>query len=155
MNCHELVFVMYMSSCFELLIFFFFVLKNIKEDILSRFLAESEKNPETMTDQYLRNIILSFLIAGKDTTANTLSWFFYMLCKNPLIQEKVAQEVIDITCSKENDATFADFMTTITDATLDKMHYLHATLTEILRLYPAVPMVNLLKNFIDLSSYIY
>ncbi|XWS32291.1 hypothetical protein CRYUN_Cryun23aG0147300 [Craigia yunnanensis] len=113
--------------------------RNIKEDILSRFLAESEKNPETMTDQYLRNIILSFLIAGKDSTASTLSWFFYMLCKNPLIQEKVAQEVIDISSSKENDCNFDDFMTTITDETLEKMHYLHAALTETLRLYPAVP----------------
>ncbi|XVF22679.1 hypothetical protein REPUB_Repub12eG0191800 [Reevesia pubescens] len=114
--------------------------RNDKEDVLSRFLTESEKNPETMTDQYLRDTIFGFLVAGKDTTANTLSWFFYMLCKNPLIQEKVAQEVIDITCSKENYANFDDFVTTITDATLEKMHYLHATLTETLRLYPAVPL---------------
>ncbi|XP_022759520.1 cytochrome P450 704C1-like [Durio zibethinus] len=112
---------------------------NIKDDILSRFLAEGEKNPETITDQYLRDIILSFLFAGKDTSANTLSWFFYVLCKNPLIQEKVAQEVMDITCSKGNDANCDDFITNITEATLDKMHYLHATLTETLRLYPVAP----------------
>lgn len=128
---------------------FLFDLKNVKEDVLSRFIAESEKNPETMTDQYLRDTMFGFLVAGKDTTANTLSWFFYMLCKNPLIQEKVSQEVIDITCSKENDdANFDDFMATITDETLENMHYLHATLSETLRLYPAVPMVNLLKHFI-------
>ncbi|XP_021279480.1 cytochrome P450 704C1-like [Herrania umbratica] len=111
---------------------------NVKEDILSRFLMESEKNPETMTDQYLRDIILNFLLAGKDTAANALSWFFYMLCKHPLVQEKVAQEVIDIACSKGNDASVDDFITTITDATLEKMHYLHAALTETLRLYPPV-----------------
>ncbi|KAK8495495.1 hypothetical protein V6N12_032774 [Hibiscus sabdariffa] len=97
-----------------------------KEDILSRFLAESEKNPETMSSQYLRDIILNFLIAGKDTTANTLCWFFYILYKNPLIQEKIAQEVIDITCSKPNDANFDEFAAAITDATVDQMHYLHA-----------------------------
>ncbi|GMJ01568.1 cytochrome P450, family 704, subfamily A, polypeptide 2 [Hibiscus trionum] len=112
---------------------------NEKEDILSRFLAESEENPEAMSTRYLRDIILNFLIAGKDTTANTLCWFFYMLCKNPLIQEKVAQEVIDITFSRPDDANFVDFAATLTDATLDKMHYLHAALTETLRLYPAVP----------------
>ncbi|XWS45963.1 hypothetical protein CRYUN_Cryun14cG0024500 [Craigia yunnanensis] len=112
---------------------------NFKEDILSRFLAEGEKYPGTITDQYLRDIILNFLLAGKDSTANTLCWFFYMLCKNPLIQEKVAQEVIDITGRKENDDNFDDFTTTITDATLEKMHYLHATLAETLRLYPVVP----------------
>ncbi|MBA0617300.1 hypothetical protein Godav_026759 [Gossypium davidsonii] len=116
--------------------------RNVKEDILSRFLAEKEKNPETMSDKYLRDIIFSFMIAGKDTTANTLCWFFYMLCKNPLIQEKVAQEVIDCTCSGsgENHANTDDILATITDETLQKMQYLHAALTETLRLYPVTPM---------------
>lgn len=124
--------------------FFFFVdFKNVKEDVLSRFLAEKEKKPETMSDKYLRDIIFSFMIAGKDTTANTLCWFFYMLCKNPLIQEKVAQEVMDCTCSGsgENHGNADDFLATITDETLQKMQYLHAALTETLRLYPVTPMV--------------
>ncbi|XP_058745616.1 cytochrome P450 704C1-like isoform X1 [Vicia villosa] len=111
-----------------------------KEDILSRFLLESEKDPSNMTDQYLRDIILNFMIAGKDTSANTLSWFFYMLCKNPLIQEKVAQEVINVTSTQENKLDLDEFVNNITDDNLDKMHYLHAALTETLRLYPAVPM---------------
>ncbi|XVE76999.1 hypothetical protein DITRI_Ditri13aG0026600 [Diplodiscus trichospermus] len=111
----------------------------IKEDILSRFLAESKKNPEAITDQHLRDIVLNFYLAGKDSTEITLCWFFYMLCKNPLIQEKVAQEVIDITGGEENAANFEDFIATITDATLEKMHYLHAALSETLRLYPVIP----------------
>ena len=131
--------------------FFFCGFKNIKEDILSRFIAEGEKHPETITDQYLKDIILNFLLAGKDSTANTLCWFFYMLCKNPLIQEKIAQEVIDVTGRKENDADFDDFTTTITDATLEKMQYLHATLAETLRLYPVVPVVSLSTNLIEPS----
>ncbi|CAK8560975.1 unnamed protein product [Lathyrus sativus] len=111
-----------------------------KEDILSRFLVESRKDPSNMTDQYLRDIILNFMIAGKDTSANTLSWFFYMLCKNPIIQEKVAQEVINVTCTQETQLNLDEFVNNITDDNLDKMHYLHAALTETLRLYPAVPM---------------
>lgn len=110
---------------------------NEKEDILSRFLVESTRNPEKMDDQYLRDIILSFMIAGKDTSANTVSWFIYMLCKNPLIQEKIAQEVRD---SVDDGANVDEFMANITDATLDRMHYLHAALTETLRLYPAAPL---------------
>ncbi|XP_004308440.1 PREDICTED: cytochrome P450 704C1-like [Fragaria vesca subsp. vesca] len=112
---------------------------NDKEDILSRFLVESEKDPEQMTDKYLRDIVLNFMIAGKDTSANTLSWFFYMLSKNPLIQEKVAQEVRDVV-GLDHEANIDEFLAKITDAALDKMHYLHATLTETLRLYPAVPL---------------
>jgi cytochrome P450 len=117
-------------------------LKNDKEDILSRFLVESKKDPEEMNDKYLRDIILNFMIAGKDTSANTLSWFFYMLCKNPLIQEKVAQEVRDVTSSQDDVVNVEEFIANITDTTLEQMHYLHAALTETLRLYPAVPVVN-------------
>ncbi|KAK4267743.1 hypothetical protein QN277_024483 [Acacia crassicarpa] len=93
-----------------------------------------------MNDKYLRDIILNFMIAGKDTSANTLAWFFYMMCKNPLVQEKVAQEVRDnVTCTQQ-ETNIDEFVAHITEATLDKMHYLHATLTETLRLYPAVPI---------------
>jgi len=104
-------------------------------------LIESKKDKETMTDQYLRDIILNFMIAGKDTSANTLSWFFYMLCKNPLVEEKIAQEVRDVTCGHESEQSIDKFVAKITDDTLDKMHYLHAALTETLRLYPSVPVV--------------
>ncbi|KAM6584626.1 hypothetical protein CsatB_011628 [Cannabis sativa] len=113
---------------------------HVKEDILSRFLMESQKDPEQMNDKYLRDIILNFMIAGKDTSANTLSWFFYMLCKNPLIQEKIAQEVRDFVGDKNIKYTVNDFIENITDAALDQMHYLHAALTETLRLYPVVPI---------------
>ncbi|XVF54001.1 hypothetical protein PTKIN_Ptkin05aG0146400 [Pterospermum kingtungense] len=109
-----------------------------KEDILSRFLMESEKDPEKMTDRYLRDIILNFMIAGKDTLANTLTWFFYMLCKHPLVQEKVVQEVTDATQAKGNVCA-DDFSRLMTEEALDRMQYLHAALTETLQLYPAVP----------------
>ncbi|EXC25396.1 Cytochrome P450 704C1 [Morus notabilis] len=112
---------------------------NGKEDILSRFLRESEKDPEKMNDKYLRDIVLNFMIAGKDSTAGTLSWFFYMLCKNPLVQEKVAQEMRDV-FGDRFDNSIDDFIENITDANLEQMHYLHAALSETLRLYPAVPV---------------
>ncbi|WOH09464.1 hypothetical protein DCAR_0728921 [Daucus carota subsp. sativus] len=110
-----------------------------KEDILSRFLVESKKDPE-MNDQYLRDIILNFMIAGKDTTGNTLSWFLYVLCQNPLIQEKLVQEIRTVISDQGDRASVDDFLANITDEILEKMHYLHAALTETLRLYPAVPL---------------
>ncbi|CAN1775026.1 Cytochrome P450 704C1 [Linum perenne] len=118
---------------------------NEKKDILSRFLAESQKDPEKMNDQYLRDIILNFMIAGKDTSAGTLSWFFYMMSKHPLIQEKVALEVLKV-AARSNDNCGSDqyfvheFIEGVNDATLDRLQYLHAALTETLRLYPAVPI---------------
>ncbi|KAL1565595.1 cytochrome P450 [Salvia divinorum] len=110
-----------------------------KEDILSRFPIESEKDAANMTDVYLRDIILNFIFAGKDTTANTLAWFFYMLCKHPLIQEKVVQDV-KLATELRDDLSIDEFVLGLTEAALDRMQYLHAALTETLRLYPAVPV---------------
>ena len=90
-----------------------------KEDILSRFLQQSEFD---VTD--LRDIILNFVIAGKDTTAATLSWFIYMLCKYPSVQEKVAREVKEVVNTKEV-TSFREYASSMTDEALEEMHFLH------------------------------
>ncbi|KAK9758032.1 hypothetical protein RND81_01G201900 [Saponaria officinalis] len=104
-----------------------------KDDILSRFLQQNNTDPK-----YLRDIILNFVIAGKDTTAATLSWFIYMLCKHPEVQEKVAEEVRTVT-GMESVRSYAEIAASLTDESLERLQYLHAALTETLRLYPAVP----------------
>ncbi|CAN1236632.1 Cytochrome P450 704C1 [Linum grandiflorum] len=112
---------------------------NDKEDILSRFLVESQKDPEKMNDRYLKDIILNFMIAGKDTSAGTLSWFFYMMSKYPLIQDKVALEVIQV-AGRGHENEHCDFASSVHDFIENKLQYLHAALSETLRLYPAVPI---------------
>ena len=118
-------------------------MQKAREDILSRFILESKRDPETMNDRYLRDIVLNFLIAGKDTTGNTLSWFFYMLCKNPIVQDKVALEIKESVKWAEEDNNTEDFTARLNDGAIDKMHYLHAAISETLRLYPAVPVVQI------------
>ncbi|XP_027906383.1 cytochrome P450 704C1-like [Vigna unguiculata] len=105
-----------------------------REDILSRFLQVKGND-----SKYLRDIILNFVIAGKDTTAATLSWFMYMLCKYPAVQEKAAEEVKEATNTK-TISSYTEFASSVTDEALEKMNYLHAVITETLRLYPAVPV---------------
>ncbi|OMO77481.1 Cytochrome P450 [Corchorus olitorius] len=101
-----------------------------KEDILSRYLQVSESSDPT----YLRDAILNFIIAGKDTTAATLTWFIYMLCQNPDVQEKVYQEVKKATDFIEAK-DFAEFAASLSEDSLEKMHYLHAALTVLLRFF--------------------
>ncbi|KAK3143932.1 hypothetical protein QOZ80_4AG0306770 [Eleusine coracana subsp. coracana] len=111
-----------------------------KEDILSRFLLERERDPGCFDNKYLRDIILNFVIAGRDTTAGTLSWFLYVLCRNERVQDRIAQEVRAVTTGDRNDFDAREFVACLTEEAISKMHYLHATLTETLRLYPAVPV---------------
>ncbi|KAM7266330.1 hypothetical protein ACFE04_004227 [Oxalis oulophora] len=103
-------------------------------DLLSMFLQMDVKDPK-----YLKDIILSFIIAGKDTTATTLSWFLYMMCKYPDVQERIANEVREAT-GVNDDLGIEEIASRITEGAIDKLQYLHATLTETLRLYPAVPV---------------
>lgn len=106
-----------------------------KDDILSRFLQINDTDPK-----YLRDIILNFIIAGKDTTATAMTWLIYMLCKHPEIQDKVAKDIKEATNVKEDITNVEEFANIVSEEALEKMHYLHAALTETLRLYPAVPV---------------
>jgi cytochrome P450 len=111
-----------------------------KEDILSRFLLEREKDPGCFDNKYLRDIILNFVIAGRDTSAGTLSWFLYVMCSNQHIQDKIAGEVRAATTGDQDEGV-QGLTACLTEGAINGMQYLHAALTETLRLYPAVPIV--------------
>ncbi|KAI3959346.1 hypothetical protein MKW98_018936 [Papaver atlanticum] len=126
---------------------------NIKHDILSRFIELSENPYNNLTDKSLRDVIINFVLAGRDTTGATLSWFIYMIAVNPNVAEKIYKELITF---KENQAKeiieydpeeepkpfaerLAQFASLLTYDSLGKLSYLHATITETLRLYPGLP----------------
>ena len=74
----------------------------------------------------IRNNCLTFLIAGFDTTANTLGFVSWLLATNPEVQEKLREEI------DEN----IDADTDITYETVQKLKYLDAVTKEGLRFYP-------------------
>ncbi|KAH9311236.1 hypothetical protein KI387_026271, partial [Taxus chinensis] len=114
--------------------------ENVKPDMLSRYITLSDKeSSERFPDKYLRDVILNFMVAARDTTAVTLSWFLYMLCKYPRVQDKIVQEIISVV--EDTECTeISTFTHCLTPEVLEKLHYLHASLSETLRLYPAVPV---------------
>nr|AHW98625.1 cytochrome P450 94A1 [Oryza glaberrima] len=59
-----------------------------RDDLLSRFVASDEHN-----DEVLRDIVLSFLIAGRETTSSGLSWFFWLLSSQPDVMACITDEV--------------------------------------------------------------
>jgi cytochrome P450 len=90
----------------------------LKEDILSRFIELNETD-----SKYLKVIILSFIIAGKDTSAITLSWFIYQLCKHPHVQENIAQEIKEVT-KLEDGLTSDELAAKVTEENMEKMQNL-------------------------------
>lgn len=113
---------------------------------MSKFIELKETDPK-----YLRDISLSFILAGKDTTAITLSWFLYELCKNSDVQEKIAKEIRETT-NVAAGSTVDELAARITEENLEKMQYLYASLNETLRLHPAVPVVIKLHYFVNINT---
>jgi cytochrome P450 len=77
----------------------------------------------------LRDQIVGVLLAGRDTTASTLSWTIYELARHPDCLAKLRAE-IEAVVGWERTPTYAD---------LKGMKYLQNTMNEVLRLYPSVP----------------
>ncbi|KAL5701229.1 hypothetical protein ACHQM5_026590 [Ranunculus cassubicifolius] len=107
-------------------------------DLLSMFIESKEGDKSSNPATFLRDICLNLVFAGSDTVAVSLSWFFWLLHKNPVAEEKIFSEISSIlgkTASGEGDGGVICRAEELT-----KMTYLHAALTESLRLYPAVPI---------------
>lgn len=77
----------------------------------------------------LRDQLVAVLLAGRDTTAVTLSWLFYELSRHPEVVRKLRQEIVKFV-GLEAEPTYQH---------LKDMRYLQHTLNEVLRLYPVVP----------------
>ncbi|KAI0751542.1 cytochrome P450 monooxygenase pc-2 [Daedaleopsis nitida] len=100
--------------------------------------GESGEENETLLDHLvkftqdpvvLHDETLNIMIAGRDTTAATLTFAVYLLCMYPDVFKKLRAEVVD-KIGPTQMPTFDDIRT---------MKYLRAVINETLRLYPAVP----------------
>ncbi|OAY75513.1 Alkane hydroxylase MAH1, partial [Ananas comosus] len=106
-------------------------------DLLTTYMLQSVGNRNSVEfvefDGFLQANAKNLLLAGRDTTAVTLTWFFWLLSKNPDVEEAIVEEL------KANWPRPASEESTPFDReALGKLVYLHAALCECLRLYPPV-----------------
>jgi cytochrome P450 len=83
----------------------------------------------TRDREVLRDQLVSILLAGRDTTACTLTWVIYHLSMDPTILAKLRKEIIEYV-GLQRQPTYEN---------LKDMKYLQHILNETLRLYPVVP----------------
>ncbi|XP_042486134.1 cytochrome P450 94A1-like [Macadamia integrifolia] len=93
------------------------------EDLLSRILNSGHVDETFVTD-----MVISFILAGRDTTSAALTWFFWLISRNPHTEKEILKEI-----GKEKPEGFNHY-----DEAKD-MVYTHAALCESMRLYPPVP----------------
>ena len=97
------------------------------DDILSLMMSATDEEGQPMSDDRLKDELMTLLIAGHETTATALAWAFYWLEKLPQVREKLLQEIDSL---GDNPDPIA----------LSQLPYLTAICQETLRLYPVVPI---------------
>ena len=97
-------------------------------DLLSMLLmARDEETGEGMTDAQLRDEVMTILLAGHETTANALSWTWYLLAQNPDAEQKLHDELAQVLGGR-----------TPSIEDLPNLPYTRMVIDEAIRLYPPV-----------------
>ena len=103
------------------------------DDLLSLMLhAEDPETGERLSDENIRYQIITFLIAGHETTSGLLSFAIYFLLKNPRKLKKAVQEADEVL--QGGLPAFKQ---------VQKLSYTRMVLNEALRLWPTAPTFSL------------
>ncbi|KDP35995.1 hypothetical protein JCGZ_08390 [Jatropha curcas] len=113
------------------------------QDLLSRFMFLSsniEFQDQEHKIKFLRDIVISFVLAGKDTTSTVLTWFFWLVAGNPRCGYLIYQELTEVGTPPESEAVSVEEIRAriFSYDELKKLHYLHACLSETMRLFPPI-----------------
>jgi cytochrome P450 len=100
------------------------------DDVLSMLMAAKDERGQGLSDQELRDEMMTLLVAGHETTATSLSWLFWRLAQNPEVQEKLRAEIL--AAAKDGQ---------VPPERIGEFKYLDAVIKETLRLNPIIPFV--------------
>ncbi len=96
-----------------------------KMDLLQLLLDVRDEQDEAMSDRQIRDELVNMFIAGHETTAHTLVWFWYALSQHPEVETKLLTELDEVI---GGDIPTVDH--------LSQLVYLQQVVNETLRLYP-------------------
>jgi cytochrome P450 len=100
-------------------------------DVLALLLdARDEETGEGLTDREIRDQVLTFMVAGSETTAVALSWTWYLLDRHPDADRRLRAEFDEVLGGR-----------TPTAEDVPRLRYTRMAIEEALRLYPPVPGV--------------
>ena len=95
-------------------------------DLLSMLLAaQDEDDGGVMTDQQVRDEAMTIFLAGHETTANALTWLWYLVGGAPDVEAKLHEEI---------DRVLQGRLPTLAD--VPSLPYVERVVTESMRLYP-------------------
>ena len=113
-------------------------------NLLEAMIVAADQDGSGVDDRDVAGNVLTMLLAGEDTTANTLAWMLYLLSRNPDVMQRLQQEV-RAAAATAGEAGAAHMFTQ--DQT-GRMDYLEACVNETMRLKPVGP-INLMQALRD------
>src|SRR3712207_9055125 len=87
-----------------------------------------------MSDKQVRDEVMTIFIAGHETTANALTWTFYLLSQYPDAEKKLHDEIDSVLGG--SDRSGRDIANIPTTEDIQKLQYTEKVLRESMRLYP-------------------
>jgi cytochrome P450 len=114
-----------------------------RADILSLLLLARDEDGQAMTDQELRDELVTLLLAGHETTATSVAWAIERLVRHP---DKLARLVEEIDMSTGARSLERGRDEDVTAAQVGRQagagdEYMQAVISETLRVRPVVPLV--------------
>ena len=94
-------------------------------DLLQRLLDAQDEHGAQMSDEQLRDEIMTLFLAGHETTANALTWTWYLLAQNPQVEQALTAEL---------DSVLGGRAPALAD--LPRLPYTEMVVKESMRLYP-------------------
>lgn len=112
-------------------------------DLLTMLLNARDENGEAMSDEQIRDEVITIFIAGHETTSNLLTWTLYLLARHPDVLARLRAELHEHLHGSIPDAE-----------ALQKLVYTRAVLNESLRIRPpANTMVRTIAQDTEVDGY--
>jgi cytochrome P450 len=98
-----------------------------RHDLLEMLLSSQDEAGSEMTNEQVRDEVMTLFLAGHETTANALTWTWYLLAQHPAVAKKLAAEIDDALHGRAPSA-----------ADVSRLPYTEMVIKESMRVYPPV-----------------
>ncbi|KNZ55026.1 hypothetical protein VP01_278g6 [Puccinia sorghi] len=109
----------------------------VYHDLLGLFMSFTDEKGVSMSRSELKDSALNLIIAGRDTTAQALSWTFFHLIRNPEVVAKMRVEIDQLMASNDELVDYTNYK---------QFTYNLAVFYEALRLHPSVPKASFFQS---------
>ena len=107
-------------------------------DLLSMLLLSEDESGDRMSEREVRNQLVTFFVAGHETTSNALTWTWYLLSQHPDVETRLHEEV---------DTVLGGRPPALDD--LPRLPYTLQVIKEAMRLYPPAWTINIRRVAAD------